>query len=269
MSWFDDPNWRQFYYEASQQTLIDPAVVTAIARSETGDSLVKQGLYTLGIDTRGSGGSGGSPATVSNATHTFYAYRSGLEAARGLAEFLQQNPRYGSDVVNLFRQPAGLLARLVQAGYSGCPGPECNPHWDADVLAIMRSIGGNVPTPTPTPTPVQTPAPIPLSQIAPVPTAMVTPVEAAPELSVGGNPLSAIANAIAQLPRAITIPYADSINRVLTYLDFLGQTNLYKRLGLAVTGLVLLMLGIVFFGVSFLVDFGDVKKVARYAVSAA
>jgi hypothetical protein len=133
--------WQQFYREAQQQSVIDPRLVVAIARSETGDQAANAGLFTLGIDVRGSGGSGGSVKTISNATHTFYAYSSGLQAANGLATFLQQNPRYGSDVGTLFHDPPSLLQRLVLRGYSGCPGPECDPIWDRKILNIASTLG--------------------------------------------------------------------------------------------------------------------------------
>lgn len=138
----NDPHWDSFYQQASLQNIIDPALVTAIARSETGDNLAHNGLFTLGIDVRGAGGSGGSNLTVGNATHTFYAYSSGKQAAEGLAGFLQANSRYGSDVSSLFTNPAALLQRMQDNGYSGCPGPECDPIWNNKIMDIRSHITG-------------------------------------------------------------------------------------------------------------------------------
>jgi hypothetical protein len=135
----NDPAWASFYQQASLQNVIDPALVVAIARSETGDNLAHNGMFTLGIDVRGAGGSGGSNLTVGNATHTFYAYSSGLQAAQGLAGFLNANSRYGN-ASSLFHDPAGLLQRLQDNGYSGCPGPECDPIWNLKIMQIRTAI---------------------------------------------------------------------------------------------------------------------------------
>lgn len=250
----------RFYQEAARQSAIDPATVVAIARSETGDDAARRGLFTLGIDVRGAGGSGGSSATIGNATHTFYAYATGEQAARGLADFLRQNPRYGGDVGSLFNAPAALLRRLVDAGYSGCPGPECDAVWDSKILSIRNTVLASATPGMPQPGQPAGPAPAPIPSpgtptiIGPgglvdptAPSAIKSGIASLTE-SLGGLPdtLGAVANAVAALPNS----FITTVKGLAATLAWLGQENIWKRLGLVSAGFVLVVVGLVLFALS-------------------
>jgi len=158
--------WRSFYASAQQQNVIDPAMLTAIAISESGPT-----KYGLGIDSTGTPGLPGTPGGDGNATHRFYSYADGLEAARGLTAYLQTHLYSGTDILNM--GPERMLGTMVTHGYSGCDanrggGGECDPHWDSKIMQLRTQVVSEFGPPN---------APIPGSGIG-----GLTPVQG------GGNP---------------------------------------------------------------------------------
>lgn len=134
------PGWQQFYQSAQQQNVIDPAVVTAIAINESGWSANggQSGPINLGIDSTGTPGLPGTAGGIGNATHRFYTYSSGLEAAEGLAAYLSTKLYSGTNVLGM--GPERMLNTMVQKRYSGCPGPECDSSWDFKILQLRTQV---------------------------------------------------------------------------------------------------------------------------------
>lgn len=69
--------------------------------------------------------------------------------------------------------------------------------------------------------------------------------------------LKGVADALGQLPAAITKPFVDTVNNAMSLAAYFGQINIYKRLGAVVLGVVLIAIGIVLFALSF-VDKGSI-----------
>jgi hypothetical protein len=139
------PGWRAFYESAQQQNVIDPALVTAVAISESGWSANggQSGPVNLGIDSNGTPGLPGTPSGVGNATHRFYTYSNGLQAAQGLAAYLRTPLYGGTDVLGM--GPERMLDNMVRHGYSGCNanrggGGECDPNWDFKILQLRSNV---------------------------------------------------------------------------------------------------------------------------------
>lgn len=143
-----DARWRAFYERAQQQDVIDPAMLTAIAISESGPS-----KYGLGIDSNGTPGLPGTAGGDGNATHRFYTYVDGLQAAQGLAAYLQ-TPLYRDDEGILGKGPERMLASMVLHSYSGCArgtrsgGGECDPNWDFEILQLRTQVIATFGAPT-------------------------------------------------------------------------------------------------------------------------
>lgn len=83
-----------------------------------------------------------------------------------------------------------------------------------------------------------------------------------PEITVpGGETLRTVAETIAQIPAGITKPITDQVTQMFSFLEWIGQTNLYLRGGLLLLGAILLLIGLVLLALSFV----DVEKVAKAA----
>jgi hypothetical protein len=80
----------------------------------------------------------------------------------------------------------------------------------------------------------------------------VAPLVSPDPISGFADTLGAVATAIAALPGTIAAPFVSAYNSAVELMTFLGQVNIYKRLGLIILGALLLLLGIVLFAVSFL-----------------
>jgi hypothetical protein len=72
---------------------------------------------------------------------------------------------------------------------------------------------------------------------------------------------ASLALTLAQLPNAIAAPFVGAVNNAAALMAFVGQTHIWERLGLVLLGVLLVVIGIVLFALSF-VDRSTVRTVA-------
>lgn len=262
--------WRQFYNSAAQQSTVDPGLVTAIAISESGWSANggQSGPVNLGIDSNGTPGLPGVASGVGNSTHRFYTYRSGLEAAQGLAAYWN-TPLYASS--GIFGMPVESQAQaMVSHGYSGCPGPECDAQWGNKILSIRSSVvgafgapdPGNAIVPTPSPGGGFNPDPGPIGTI-PMPGGPTPP--GTPRTPADANPCAAAGAAVlATLPGGATIkagPLGEAFCRIGNAVAFFEHPGTWWAILFFAGGLAAVLAGVLIYFK------GDLGQVARVAVA--
>ena len=120
------------------------------------------------------------------------------------------------------------------------------PYLGALLASVPTVIPGDAPG-----APAQPAMPEPGKPAGPAPTAPTPFLEPTNPLSGFADTLGGIAAAIGALPAAIINPISQSINQAYSTLAWLGQVNIWKRIGLAIFGVILLLVGIILFAVSF------------------
>lgn len=76
--------------------------------------------------------------------------------------------------------------------------------------------------------------------------------------------LTVLAQTIAQLPGVVAAPFVGALNQLGSLLAFVGQVHIYERIGLVLLGVILVVIGVVLFALSF-VDRSTVRTVAAAA----
>lgn len=74
--------------------------------------------------------------------------------------------------------------------------------------------------------------------------------------------IGALAKTIAALPAAAVGPFVDFGNRLASELTYLGQANIWKRVGLVAFGGILTLIGLILFALSFINPKPIIKAVA-------
>lgn len=85
----------------------------------------------------------------------------------------------------------------------------------------------------------------------PAPSTPLPPITAPDPFSGFADSLGGVAAAIGALPATIAAPFVAAINQAYGTLAWLGQTHIWERIGLVVFGAVLVLVGLVLFGLSF------------------
>lgn len=121
--------------KASQMTGVDPRIIAAQAKLETGNGQHVPGNNLFGIK----GGSGPSLDTTEvvngqpvRTTAQFRGYASPQDSILGYAEFINKNPRYGP-----FRSAQGLDAQINALGKSGYA---TDPNYAAKISSIATGL---------------------------------------------------------------------------------------------------------------------------------
>lgn len=96
---------------------------------------------------------------------------------------------------------------------------------------------------------------------APIPAEQIVP----PTVPSFGNiqdAIGALAKTIAALPQSAVGPFVDFGNRLASELTYLGQANVWKRVGLVAFGGILTLIGLILFALSFINPKPIIKAVA-------
>lgn len=129
--------------------------------------------------------------------------------------------------------------------------------WSVAVGQLGQAFAGAVkpgsekPTETTAPTPFTPGMPQPGEPLGPSPIP-AKPFTGPEPLSGFADSFGGIAAAIGALPAAIAKPFVDQANAAYAFLSWLGQSNIWLRIGLIVLGAVLIVVGLVMFAASFM-----------------
>lgn len=246
-------------------------VAVGIARAESGSNADSQGdwwvdplHYPAGtpVIARTPGGvivPKGTPGAVPTSFGPFQLragrHVTGVAAEAGLGDSAMNA---GIDVTNpaTWRQQVdfALNTAAARGTFAGI--------WSTAVGALGAVFGGGHVVPVGS---TDTTAPVPELPGAPAVPAMPEPgaplgpgpAPAGPAIQVpnplGGfaDSLGGVATAIGALPGAIAAPFVQAINQAYATLAWLGQIHIWERFGLVLLGAVVVMIGLILFGLSF------------------